>query len=211
MRQGGGKSRMPRGVAIPEVRERLFQAAERVLLGRGADGFSSRAVAQEAGVARGLLFNHFTDLDQFLAELVVDRAHAAGREAAQLISYAGSGDVAANLAGVATALLRSPLFAIIGIVHSRPSTLARLHELGSGSSVHVLGDVEKAFVDYLEAAKAGGRIAADTNTGAVALALVGSLHYGFVTGRIDQANATEYVPMIIGTCLRSEPADESGR
>lgn len=191
---------MPRGVAIPEVREQLFQAAERVLFRSGAEGFSSRAIAQEAGVAKGLLFNHFTDLDQFLAELVLDRARTAGRETTALTAKAGSGDVAANLADSAASLLRSPVFAIAAIVHSRPSIMARLHELGPGRPFHLLGDVEKAFGDYLEAEKTAGRIAAEVDTETLAMSLVGTLHYGFVTGRVDESNAREHVQRIVG-CL----------
>lgn len=196
---------MPRGVAIPEVREQLFQAAERVLFRSGAEGFSSRAIAQEAGVAKGLLFNHFADLDQFLAELVLDRARTAGREAAALAARAGSGDVAANLADAAGSLFRSPVFAIVAIVHSRPSVMARLHETVSSRPFHLLGDVERAFGDYLEAEQTAGRIAADIDTDTLALTLVGALHYGFITGRVDEANASEHIQRIVACLCDARP------
>jgi AcrR family transcriptional regulator len=199
---------LPRGVAIPEVREQLFQAAERILFRSGAEGFSSRAVAQEAGVAKGLLFNHFADLDRFLAELVLDRARTAGEEAAALTARVGSGDVAANLADAAVSLLRSPVFAIAAIVHARPSVMARLHETGPGRPFHLLRDVERAFADYLEAERATGRIAPDADTDTLALALVGTLHYGFLTGRVDESNAAEYVRRIAG-CLGAAGQDSS--
>lgn len=187
---------MPRGVAIPGVREQLFQAAERVLSRSGAEGFSSRAIAAEAGVAKGLLFNHFADLDQFLAEFVLDRARTAARETTA-IDKAGSGDIAANLADAAGSLFRSPLFAIVTIVHSRPSTMARLHQMGLGRPLHLLGDVEKVFGDYLEAEKTAGRIAAGIDTDALAMTLVGTLHYGFITGRVDESNASLHIRPIV--------------
>jgi AcrR family transcriptional regulator len=189
---------VPRGVAIPEVREQLFRAAERVLARAGGPGLTSRAVTEEAGVAKGLLFNHFTDLDRFLAELVLDRAGAAGRQAAELTARAGTGDVAGNLADAAVTLLRSPLFALAGIVHTRPETLARLHASGAGRPHHVLGPAEAAFAAYLAAERARGRVPAGTDVEAVALALIGTLHYGVTTGRLDHTNAAAHVRGIVG-------------
>jgi AcrR family transcriptional regulator len=196
---------MPRGVAIPEVKEHLFQAAERLLLRSGAERFSSRTIAAEAGVAKGLLFNHFADLDQFLAELVLDRARTAGRETTALTAKAGSGDVAANLADTAASLFRSPVFAIVAIVHSRPSIMARLHQTGPGRPFHLLGDVEKAFKDYLDAERTAGRIAAGIDTETLAMTLVGTLHYGFITGRVDEANVSAHIQRIVGCLSDSRP------
>ena len=64
---------MPTGVAIRDVREQLFDAAERVLLRDGPSGLTSRAVTTEAGCAKGVLHRHFADFDGFLAEFVLDR------------------------------------------------------------------------------------------------------------------------------------------
>ncbi|MER7370837.1 TetR family transcriptional regulator, partial [Nonomuraea wenchangensis] len=50
---------MPTGVALRDVRQQLFDAAERVLLRAGATGLTSRAVTDEAGVAKGVLHRHF--------------------------------------------------------------------------------------------------------------------------------------------------------
>src|SRR5580700_4660424 len=57
---------MARGVAIPEVREQLFAAADRVLARDGPAGLTTRAVTAEAGVANGVMHRHFRDLDEFL-------------------------------------------------------------------------------------------------------------------------------------------------
>jgi AcrR family transcriptional regulator len=46
---------VPTGVAIRDVREQLFDAAERVLLRDGPAALTSRAVTDEAGVAKGVL------------------------------------------------------------------------------------------------------------------------------------------------------------
>ncbi|HZE30218.1 MAG TPA: TetR family transcriptional regulator, partial [Actinoallomurus sp.] len=64
---------MPTGVAIRDVREQLFAAAERILVRDGPNALTSRAVTTEAGCAKGVLHRHFADFDAFLAELVLDR------------------------------------------------------------------------------------------------------------------------------------------
>ena len=64
---------VPTGIAIRDVREQLFGAAERVLLRAGPNALTSRAVTTEAGCAKGVLHKHFADFDAFLAEFVLDR------------------------------------------------------------------------------------------------------------------------------------------
>ena len=39
---------MPRGVAIPELRQQLFAAAERVIAASGVSGLTGRAVTRES-------------------------------------------------------------------------------------------------------------------------------------------------------------------
>ena len=91
---------MPTGVAIRDVREQLFDAAERVLLRDGPSALTSRAVTTEAGCAKGVLHRHFADFDAFLAELVLDRVARLDGQAAALRESAGTGTVAGNLTGV---------------------------------------------------------------------------------------------------------------
>jgi AcrR family transcriptional regulator len=191
----------PRGVAIPEVRGELFQAAERVLFRDGADGLTSRAITDEAGVAKGLLYNHFTDLDEFLAELILDRTRAVADRAAALPSLAGAGTVKANLTDAALSLLRSDAFAIAGIVHSRPSLMARLHEIGAGRPSSALDDVERAFAAYLKAEKKLGRVSADADTETIALTLVGAVHHLFMTRRSSVAGVGKLVRRIVAALV----------
>ena len=80
---------MPTGVALRDVREQLFAAAERVLLRDGPHALTSRAVTAEAGCAKGVLHKHFADFDAFLAELVLDRIAQLEGTAAGLLDRAG--------------------------------------------------------------------------------------------------------------------------
>jgi PhoH-like ATPase len=88
---------MPTGVALRDVREQLFDAAERVLLRDRPDALTSRAVTTEAGVAKGVLHRHFADFDAFLAEFVLDRVERMDPQAAALRGRAGTGKSALAL------------------------------------------------------------------------------------------------------------------
>src|ERR1700739_1936726 len=101
------------GVAIRDPREQLFDAAERVLLRDGPSGLTSRAVTDEAGCAQGGLHRHFTHLDLFLAELVLDRAAHLEAQAGTLRESAGTGTVTGNLTSALTTLFGPVPTAII--------------------------------------------------------------------------------------------------
>jgi AcrR family transcriptional regulator len=198
----------PRGVATPDVREQLFQAAERVLSRNGPDGLTSRAITDEAGVATGLLFNHFSDLDQFLAELVRDRSSAAASLAAELPPRAGTHTVNRNLVDIAVSLLRSHAFAVAGIIHARPTLIVRLHEISSGRPFGVLADVERSFATYLATEEALGRIPTGTDTDTLAFILVGTVHHIFMTNLADSPRLRSRLRRIVASLL-AEPVQPS--
>jgi AcrR family transcriptional regulator len=170
---------VPRGVAIPNVRERLFQAAERVIEREGPSGLSSRAVTREAGCATGLLYRHFADFDTFVAEFVHDRFQRVAARAAALAKDAGSGSVADNLTAAAGALFESNLLTLLSLVTLRPGSI------GKGASRRAnqaAGSVLKgALADYLAAERSLGRVTPDADTDALATALVATIHHLLLT------------------------------
>jgi len=172
---------LPRGVAIPELPEQLFQAVERVLDREGPSGLSGRAITREAGVATGLLYNHFTDLDELLAMFIHDRARAFVADVEALSSRTGAGTVVGNLTEAAAAM--APGFTVIfNLVMSRPTLARRLQAVvGHEVSLHAL---EVAFATYLEAEKQKGRVAAGADAPALSIALVGAVHHLLMTGRL---------------------------
>lgn len=174
---------MPRGVAIPELRQQLFTAAERVILRDGPSRLSGRAVTTEAGVAAGLLYAHFTDLDDFLAAYAVDRSFVV-IAAAPLTDRAGTGDIAANLADALFAIPRDTLTALARLLVLRPELAERVHDVLGNETA--LDAIERAAAAYLDAERRLGRLAASTDPRAVALALVGALHHLVLTaGDLD--------------------------
>jgi AcrR family transcriptional regulator len=196
----------PRGVATPDVKEQLFQAADRVLSRDGPDGLTSRAITDEARVAKGLLFNHFSDLDQFLAELVLDRTRSAASLAAALPSRAGTGSVKGNLVDASVSMLRSHAFAVAGIIHARPTLMGRLHQISSGRPYGVLSDVEKSFSAYLAAEQALGRIRTGTDPETIAFILVGTVHHIFMTNMAESSGLRRRLQRIMSSLI-TDPED----
>jgi AcrR family transcriptional regulator len=167
----------PRGVAIPGLRQQLFQATERVLVREGPGGLTGRAITREAGCSTGLLYNHFGNLEDFLAEFAIERARLAVKNAEQLPGRAGMGTVEANLTEAAVNLPGSNLPALAGLMASRPALAPRVREAMDAGETPGFDEIEQAFTVYLDAEMALGRIAADVDTEAFAQALVGTVHH----------------------------------
>ncbi|WP_433509728.1 TetR family transcriptional regulator [Nonomuraea sp. CA-143628] len=170
----------PRGVTIPEVRQQLFDAAERILLREGPSGLTSRAITREAGVAAGLLHNHFGDLDSFLAALFVDRARTATVRLRGLATQAGSGAVVDNVMVTIEPLFAGNLLALGGLALARPSIVSKLGEAHSEGALE-LDASERVIADYLAAEQQLGRVPLGADTASIALALVGAAHQLLLT------------------------------
>jgi AcrR family transcriptional regulator len=169
---------MPTGVAIRDVREQLFDAAERVLLRDGPHALTSRAVTTEAGCAKGVLHRHFADFDTFLAELIADRIARLEDQAAGLRESAGSGTVAGNLTDALTSLFGPVAVAIISLITFRDDLRARLRQT-TPCGVPLLNEAAVMLGSYLSAERDLGRIAAGADVGTLAATLLGAAHLLF--------------------------------
>ena len=190
---------MPTGVAIRDVRQQLFAAAERVLLRDGPSGLTSRAVTTEAGCAKGVLHRHFADFDAFLAELVLDRIDQVGRQSAALLASAGTGTVTGNLTGALTDQFGSVAVKIVSLLIFRDDLRARLRET-IPSGVPVATEVAAMVSAYLAAERDLGRIAAGADIGTLALTLIGTAHLLAVDRESAQPDA-EAVRTMVATVL----------
>ncbi|WP_280336466.1 TetR/AcrR family transcriptional regulator [Nocardia wallacei] len=192
---------MPTGVALRDVREQLFDAAERILLRSGPSALTSRAVTAEAGCAKGVLHRHFADFDEFLAEFVLDRARRMDPQAAALLESAGSGTVVDNLTGALTAVFESVAVAIVPLITFRDALRARLRDTWP-AGIPVLTDAATMIAAYLSAEQALGRIPPGTAPEGLAPMLVGAAHLLFAdrTGdRPDARAVRRVVTTVIGT------------
>ncbi|MEU3609749.1 TetR/AcrR family transcriptional regulator [Streptomyces sp. NPDC035033] len=170
----------PRGVATPDVRERLFAAAERIVERDGPGALTSRSVTTEAGCAKGLLHAHFAGFDEFVAELCLDRFARTAARARALAGAVGRGTVAGNLDAVVLALFDSGGPAVSGLALARPAAALRVREALEGGAPGFAA-IEEAVAAYLEAERRLGRVPASLDAATTALALVGTSHHLLMT------------------------------
>ncbi|HEY6789610.1 MAG TPA: TetR/AcrR family transcriptional regulator [Trebonia sp.] len=188
---------MARGVAIPEVREQLFAAADRVLAREGPAGLTTRAVTTEAGVANGVLHRHFRDLDDFLASFIASRLEAIADVAAALPGHGGHGTVAGNLTEATVAVFGPGAQALMSLVAAKPG-LGQAVEHATGRAGG-LGDIERHFAEYLDAEQKLGRIGPGADTETLALTLLGTVHHLVVTRQGGTPGLEHQVRRIVAT------------
>ncbi|MFB6632047.1 TetR/AcrR family transcriptional regulator [Streptomyces sp. NPDC056362] len=170
----------PRGVATPDVRERLFAAAERIVEREGPGALTSRAVTTEADCAKGLLHAHFAGLDDFVGQLCLDRFARTADRARALSESAGKGTVSGNLNAVVLAFFDGGGPALSGLALTRPAAAQRFREaLEAGAPGFAA--IQEAVADYVEAERTLGRVAATADPHTVALAVVGTAHHLLMT------------------------------
>lgn len=165
----------PTGVALRDIRTRLFAAAERVLLRDGPAALTSRAVTTEAECAKGVLHRHFDDFDAFLAEFVRDRIARLDHQITELDARAGHGTVTANLTEALLGLFDSVVVAIVPLITFRDELRARLRRTWP-AGVPVLTQGAIMLAGYLEAERELGRVVDDADADVLAATLVGSAH-----------------------------------
>ncbi|WP_369217294.1 TetR family transcriptional regulator [Streptomyces flavofungini] len=193
----------PRGVATPDVRERLFAAAERVVGRDGPGALTSRAVTTEAGCAKGLLHAHFAGLDEFVAELCLDRFARTAAQAQALSRRTGQGTVAQNLDAVALALFDSAGPALSGLAMSRPATTRRIREAMEGGAPGFTA-IEDAITAYLAAERELGRVAETIDPSSVALAIVGTAHHLLMTNWPGSPDPRARMRRLVATLVQAE-------
>jgi AcrR family transcriptional regulator len=193
---------VPTGIALRDVREQLFGAAERVLVRDGPSALTSRAVTTEAGVAKGVLHRHFTDFDAFLAELVLDRAARIEGQAAELCARAGTGTVAGHVVAALTSLFSSVAVEMVALLTFRDDLRARLRQAGAmrPGRIPVLTEATSMIAAYLAAERDRGHVAADADVDTLALTLIGAGHLLFA-GRDGTPPEAAEVDKVVTTAL----------
>jgi AcrR family transcriptional regulator len=200
-------STVPTGVPIRDIRQQLFDAAERVLLRDGPDALTSRAVTTEAGVAKGILHRHFPDFDGFLAALVLTHLDRLDACSTDLRATAGTATVTDNLTRALTDALEPAALRVISLVCSRHALLARLR-LTTPRGIPLLTETSTMVAAYLTAERGLGRIALDADVDTLAVILVGAAHLvaaGSDEDPPDPDELREVVAASIDSALRAPP------
>lgn len=198
---------VPTGVALRDVREQLFNAADRVLLRDGPSALTTRAVTAEAGVANGVLHRHFADFDDFLAEFVRGRVDRIDSQAAVLREAAGTGTVVGNLADALIAVFGSVEVAIVALITFRDELRARLRTTWP-AGVPVLTEAVVMIAGYLNAERDLGRIAADAEVDMLAPMLIGTAHLLFADRKgapLEPSTVATMVTKVLATAVVAGP------
>ncbi len=165
------------------LREHLIGAARALVARRGVAGLTVRDIARAAGVADGVLYNHFADKEQLLAYALHAHVRAVEAEQEGAPPRPGEGTVEANLRAYlrrALALHAAILPAFAGLA-TQPKLLARLGDLptplGGGQ------DLRTELAGYVREEQQLGRVAATASQAALATLIVGVCH-DLVLGRL---------------------------
>ncbi|MFJ9366946.1 TetR/AcrR family transcriptional regulator [Nocardia sp. NPDC101769] len=180
------------------LRDHLVTTAQRLLAGQGAAGLTVRAIARAAGVADGVLYNHFPDKDALLAAAVGAHVAAAHADLGPLPTP-GTATVQENLALYLRAgltLHRAVLPVFTGLLSS-PAVLARYVE----SKAHN-DDWRELLARYLRAERDLSRLASDADTTAATALLVGICHDTVLTAMLPGTRPAEVdVDVVVATLL----------
>ncbi len=188
----------------PEIREKLIDAAERLLAERQVSGITSRDIARAAGLSDGVLYNYFATKNDLVVAALLRRFDAQLTGYERDLPEPGSGDVEENLVAYALAwlgLATATMPTVVGLM-SEPDLmhlfLGEIHDEERG--------IRRAFgriVGYLTEEQGLGRLG-DFDVEAAATAFVGSMValglQGVMTGQTD-AEPGERVRKIVRTLV----------
>lgn len=177
MGEGGGLKR--KSIVSAEravVRQHLIDAAVEVIIQRGLTGASTRAIAQQADVALGTLYNHFPDRGALLVAAIQQRVGAAVGELEDLPSRAGKASVASNLRAAlwVVTVAQGRMFPVVGAVFADPSLRVQVRD-GLVAADHS-SPVRARLVAYLAAEQELRRVDADADVDAAAELLLAVCH-----------------------------------
>jgi AcrR family transcriptional regulator len=200
----------PRGTAIPAVREQLYDATDRLLGRDGPNGITTRAITDEAGCAKGILHNHFGDLDGFLTAYTRDRIDRLTERAQALPARAGQHTVVDNLTAAVVDVFGSGAALVASLLAARPALQAKLRESPAGGDP-VFDDIQRAIAAYLAAEKRLGRLAvAHDDVDMLAFTVVGATHHLFFTSGLEPIDP-KAVRRIVAGLLTGQAGPETPR
>lgn len=160
------------------TRERILDAAARVMREQGVAHATTKEIARAAGCSEALLYRHFDDKQGLFMAVLQERLPGFALPG----SAVGTGTVEANLVRLVTGLLDFYVdsFPISASIFSSSTLLVRHREAiaahGAGPQVP-----QQRLEAYLEAERDAGRVRSDADLEAVAQLLVGAaLHHAFL-------------------------------
>lgn len=203
---------MPTGVPLRDPRAQLLVAAERILVRDGPGALTSRAVTDEAGLAKGVLHRHFDAVDDLIVALVEERILLIERRASELRDSAGSGTVIGNVARTLIETIDPVAVGLISLTIARDGLRTRLRR-GGRPGLPTMPETTAMLSAYLSAEREIGRLAPEADPDVLARTLVGTGHLLLAgeLGATPDVSAVEEVVEAALVVAQSNPADGAGR
>jgi AcrR family transcriptional regulator len=191
------------------TRERMIEAAEKVMRERGLARSTTREIAREAGFSEGALYKHFDSKEELFLHVLAERLPSFVALSKELPGRVGVGTVEETLGEVARTSLAFfargvPMFASI---FSEPALLSRhtqeIRRRGGGPH-----RANEAVAAYLQAEQRLGRVREDADPEAAAAMLLGACFQRaflrqFLAEEADPAEEEGFARDVVGTLMRS--------
>lgn len=190
------------------TRERMVEAAERVMRSKGLAHTTTKEIAREAGYSEGAIYKHFESKETLFIRVLAERLPPFVDVLGELPRRAGRGTVGGVLEEVAGAALAfyGESFPMSVSVFSKPGLLARHREeverRGAGPR-----RANEALAAYLEAERNLGRVREGADPEATAAMLLGAcFQRAFFRSYSGEGTAAtqdeEFVVGVVGTLMR---------
>lgn len=158
-----------------DLKNKIADAAEQVLLRNGLAKTTTKEIARAAGCSEGSLYNHFSSKEDLFVHVIRGQLKHLMSTLSSLQTMAGKETVRGNLEQVALAALEDfhSSMSLIGSIFSEPGLLLRQRE---GFQLRNEGPhrANEAVEAYLNQEKQLGRIGGGTDSRAIADLLLGS-------------------------------------
>jgi len=189
------------------TRERMIEAAEKVMRERGLARSTTREIAREAGFSEGALYKHFDSKEELFLHVLAERLPSFVALSKELPGRVGVGTVEETLGEVARTSLAFfargvPMFASI---FSEPALLSRhtqeIRRRGGGPH-----RANEAVAAYLRAEQRLGRVREDADPEAAAAMLLGACFQRaflrqFLAEEADPAEEEGFARDVVGTLM----------
>lgn len=191
------------------TREKIVEAAERVMRERGLARSTTKEIAREAGYSEGTLYKHFESKEDLFLCVLAERLPSFLALAEELPARVGRGAVRETLEEVASKALAyyGQIVPMAASIFSEPGLLARhregVHERGAGPQM-----INEALAAYLDAEKRIGRVREDAEPEAAAAMVLGACYqrafFRSFLGEEAPAEGDEvFVEGVVRTLMRS--------
>ena len=159
-----------------QVRAHILSAAVEVMTRKGVSAASTRAIAEEAALSGGTLYNYFSTREELVARAIVHRSLEVTASIAAFPARAGTHTVARNLQFFVTEAGKAldRILPLLAAAFADPGLLDAVRRAMLDS--FPLNDPATAVERYLLAERRLGRVATGADCRAVASILVGLCH-----------------------------------